>query len=73
MVLVENINLVYMTFEIIEQGKSKTCVLDRNIPLRYKNALKRYMASLEVKLDTYNQGYKDYVINLMSYLEKEIY
>lgn len=73
MVIVENINLVYMTFDFIEKGKSKTGVLDRNIPVRYKNGIKRYMKELELKLDTYNQGYRDYVINLMNYLEKEIY
>ena len=73
MVIVQNIDLVYMTVEVKEKGKSRTCVLDREIPLRYKNAIKRYINNLEKKLDTYNHGYRDYVINLMSYLEKEIY
>lgn len=73
MIIVQNIDLVYMTIDVNEKGKSRTIVLDRNIPLRYKNAIKRYINNLEKKLYTYNQGYRDYVINLMSYLEKEIY
>lgn len=73
MIIVENIDLVYMTVDVNEKGKSRTVVLDREIPLRYKNAIKRYINNLEKKIDTYNQGYRNYVINLMSYLEKEIY